>query len=506
MVIGGVTDVSVPYDANPAAGAISASLSLAPALIIENMVGQYLYEVLSPSGRFSPITAPFAVTNVPTAQSISGVVYGNGELPFAHAVVVAQDQQMDNPVAAVVADANGQYSLSLPPGNYSLIAGFPNCFYDSSTTPGISLTNGMSVTNNLYLTNGSATVSGTVYDSSNSNGIGGVLLVLQSGNLFAITFTDPNGNYSAALAPSFWKIEPSKERLPRRAYVVSDAKLQVDATAGDVTNANIRLFKGNALFYGRVTDNSNAPFANVEISAGSQSYAAKGLSDPNGYYAVAVLGDITNYWGAQATDPKNSALGNFIFNTFPSTTLSPGQTVHENFVALPAIGTISGRVQDNSGASVAGVVLQANAFINGNNYQAIESSTDSSGNYSLAVAAGQWNLQFLNGGFSDNLDTHGYVDLTAPHYVSIPPTNTIYNITVYPIGTPSISQPQRMSPGQFGFNINGASNVTYTVQVSTSLASPTWLNLFSLTLTNQTVFVTDSHATNSARYYRVQKN
>jgi hypothetical protein len=77
---------------------------------------------------------------------------------------------------------------------------------------------------------------------------------------------------------------------------------------------------------------------------------------------------------------------------------------------------------------------------------------------------------------------------------------------VYPIGTPAIMQAQRISPTQFGFNIQGASNVTYTVQFSTNLLSTNWANLFSLILTNQSVFVTDQHATNSVRFYRVQKN
>jgi hypothetical protein len=152
------------------------------------------------------------------------------------------------------------------------------------------------------------------------------------------------------------------------------------------------------------------------------------------------------------------------------------------------------------------VTLQANAFINGKNYEAVESTTDNSGNYSFAVASGQWDIQFLTGGFQDNLDTHGYVDLTAPHDVTVPPTNSILNMTVYPIGTPAITLPQRISPTQFGFNIEGAPNVTYTVQFSTNVVSTIWQNLFSLILTNDSVFVIDQHATNSPRFYRVLKD
>ena len=186
--------------------------------------------------------------------------------------------------------------------------------------------------------------------------------------------------------------------------------------------------------------------------------------------------------------------------------MNNSQTVQENFIALAANARISGHVQNNSGNPVAGVALFANAMINGNNYQAVDSTTDSSGNYSLAVANGQWNVEFLEGGFSDNLDTHGYADLSSPHIVNIPPTNAVLNLTVYPIGTPLITEPRRFNSSQFGFTINGLTNLTYTVQVSTNLSATNWTPLFSLILTNNTFPVVDNRATNSPRFYRVLKN
>jgi hypothetical protein len=236
------------------------------------------------------------------------------------------------------------------------------------------------------------------------------------------------------------------------------------------------------------------------------SFDAKGYTDQNGYYAVAVLADGTNYWNCSVNDGQDVAIINYVLNTFNNLIVSSNQTILQNFVALPAIGTISGHVQDNSGSPVTGVSLYGNAIISGNNYQTLDGITDNLGNYSLAVAAGQWNVQFLNGGFQDNLDTHGYVDFNTPHVVNIPPTNAVLNITVYPIGTPVITLPQRFSSTQFGFTISGASNVTYTVEVSTNLASTNWASLFSLTLTNGVFPVVDSQATNGLRFYRVKKN
>jgi hypothetical protein len=508
-IIGTITNINVPFDSNAATGAITTTLNCPGALLLDNMVGHYVYQVISTEGQ---ATATFAVTNANLAQSVSGIIYSNdGVTPLPYAVMVAQDQQANNPAGAVVADSAGHYFLTLNPSSYFLIAGMPNYYYNQGLAPSVILTNGMSATNNLTLTNGTATISGNVFDSGNSNGIGGLLVQLQAGKLFAITFTDTNGNYNAAVTSNFWTLQPSKQRLTRRAYVEPEATFQVDASSGTVTNANIALPKGNALFYGRITDTNGAPFVNVEFDGSTgngitNSFDAKGYSDQNGNYAVAILGDVTNYWSDNANSSKNTALGNYIVNFYNTMTFSPGQTMQENFTALPVTAAISGHVQDNSGTNVVGVGLNAIATINGDNYESLDGTTDNSGNYTLAVASGTWSVQFFTGNFSDSLDNHGYVDLNTPHYVSIPPTNAVLNMVVYPIGTPLIVGPARFSRTQFGFSVEGAVGVNYTVQVSTNLTITNWANLTSFQLTSNFFPVVDTQATNSARFYRVQKN
>jgi hypothetical protein len=302
--------------------------------------------------------------------------------------------------------------------------------------------------------------------------------------------------------------QPEKHRLTRRAFILPEAvPFQFDASGGSVTNANIALPKGTALFYGRITDISNNTYANIDVDGSANTnYEADGFSDPNGYYSVAVIGDNTNEWYCSINSGQNTSLANYVVNTFDSLTLSNSQTVLQNFVALPATATISGHVQDNSGTNVTGVGLSAFANIGGNYYQSLDGTTDSSGNYSLSVASGQWSVQFFTGNYSDALDFNGYADLYGPHFVNIPPTNAILNITVYPLGTPLMTGPQRFGSQQFSFAINGAVNVSYTVQVSTNLASTNWVDLFSFQLTNNPFIVTDYNATNSPRYYRVLKN
>src|ERR1051325_11393203 len=505
-LIGGITNLNVPFDSNPATGSIITTHNFIPALIVDTFVASYIYRVVSPTGRFTPVSTTFTVTNTSFNQFVSGTVFSNG-VPLPNAVVVAQDTAVDNPTAGTVTDSSGRYFLPLRPGSYALLAVVPNFYFDQSLAPFITLTNGMSSTNNLFLTNGTVTISGSVYDSVTSNKVDGAMLQLQSGNLFAIAFTDVNGNYSAAVSPAFWKIQPSKERYARRGYVVSQDKLQVDTTAGSVANVGIAVIPGNALFYGRITDNSNTPLPNVEVDCGNgNSFSSKGYSDANGNYAAAVLGDVTNQWNCGVNNSKDPLLGDVIFNSFNTTTVSPNQTILQNFVALPATARISGYVHDNSGNPVSGVTLTGGATIGGSRYQTLDSTTDNTGYYSLAVASGYWDVQFLNGGFEDNLDTHGFVDLSAPHFVSIPPANVTLNLTVYPLGTPAISGGHRLSSTQFAFSVNGATNVSYTVEVSPNLAQGNWSPLFSFLLTTNPFTIVDPNATNNPRFYRVKKD
>ncbi len=503
-VAGTVTNVNIPIDHNPAGGAITATLNVAPPLTLANIVGQQIYQVSSPTARFAPVTTTFVVTNAPTAQSISGTVLAGGA-PVPNAVVVAMIQPNGEYAGATVADGAGNYSLNLDPGNYGVLSVLPNYYTDQSAAPQFTLTNGMNATNSLFMTNGlvANTISGQIYNSANSNGVPGVFVQLQSGNLFTVAFSDASGNYSAPVNPSFWKIKPAKERLPRRAYLVSQNGLQVDATAGSVTGANVPLYKGNALMYGHITDVSNTPLANIIFDANDNNsqFAAKGYSDANGNYAVAVLAITNDSWYCNAN--SSVALTDYILNNFQNTNVSIGSLIQENFVALPITAHISGRVLDKTGNPVTGVSLLASTF--DNSYQSQNQQTDSSGNYSLGVASGAWYVSFSDGGES-GLDTAGFVDLYGPYGVTVPPTNNVLNITVYPIGTALISQPQRMSSAQFGFTINGAPNVSYTVQVSTNLATNSWANLFSLTLTNNSFPVVDPNATNKMRFYRILKN
>ncbi|MSU57878.1 MAG: carboxypeptidase regulatory-like domain-containing protein [Pedosphaera sp.] len=509
--IGGKTNLNVPFDTNPTASNITTTIFFSPPLAIENIVGQHIFRVVSPTGRFTAVNATFTVTNAALNQTLTGTVFRAGS-PATNAVVIVLNALSGGVAGGVIADSAGRYAIRLPTNSYQLIATYPNAFTDMAAAPQVTLTNGMTATNNLFLTNGTVTLSGTTRDATNSSGLGGVMLLFESGNYLSVAFSDSNGTYSAALSSSFWKLDVEEERLLRRGYVLPAQKPQYNLTTGAVANANVSFPKANAMFYGRLTNHLGVPLANVRFDANdgqggdSSMFQGRGFSDANGYYSVAVLAG-TNQWYCSPDTAGAPALANYIFSQGQSVLFSNTQTFQLNFTALPTTAKISGQVKDNAGNPVAGVLLGGNANIGGLNYSSANVDTDNSGNYSFGVAPGQWYVQFTSGDdSSENLNNRGLVDLYGPYPVTIPPTNATQNITVFPTGSAVIGPLELYGGGYLGLNITGTVSTTYTLQVCTDATLTNWSPLTSFQLTGNPFQILDTDATNVMRYYRLLKN
>jgi len=508
--IGGQTNLNVPFDVNATGGAITTTLFFSVPLFVENFVGQHIFRVVSPSGRFTPVDATFIVTNAAFSQSMIGQVF-LGSLPATNAVVVALTGADGTYAGAALADSAGRYSLRLPTNNYMLIASQPDCYFDMSHAPQFALTNGMTATNNLYLTNGTVTLSGSVRDATNNSALGGVFLLLESTGYLAIAFSASNGTFSAAVAPSIWQFEIQSERLSRRGYVTPAGVPPVDTTTGAVANVNFLLPKANAMIYGRLTSNLGAPFATVAFEADDgqnspSAFRSRGFSDANGYYAVAVLAE-ANSWYCSPSTWDAPALAHYVVSGGQSVSLSTGQAFQQDFTALPATAQISGRVQDNGGNPVPGVAISGYAFIGGRYYNSAYTLTDPDGNYSFVAASGQWYVQFTaNGSDSESLATLGLVDLFGPYQVNIPSTNVVLNITVHPIGSSALGAPQRISPSQVSLEVSGSFNTIYTLQVATNLSASNWAPLFQFQLPSSRYPIVDNQATSPRRFYRLLRN
>ena len=508
--VGGITNLNIPYDSNSATDTITATLSFA--LPLENLACQKIYRIVgNPAGAFTPVTAVLTVTNATLGQSVSGVVYSNGITPMPNAVVVALTATNQNYVAGTVANAAGQYYLTLSPGTYVLLPTYPGYYADQSQLPVVNLTNGLLATNKLYLTNGTASIGGTVYDFGNSNVYGGVFLQAQSGNFFEIAFADTNGYYSFGVTPSSnWKIRPPPERLSRRALLSLQANsIITNAAAGNVTNANIGLFKGTNLFYGQLTI-SNAPVPNVSIEANDDGevYASKGYTDSNGNYTVATLLN-TNALPASMTwfcSPSPNGQWNlftsFIFNYADNIIFTNTPSYLQNFIGLPTSCTVSGRLVNNTNQPLVGVGVGGTAVIGGLQYVTGFVDTDTNGNFTVYTAPGTWSFN-ANCCGNNSLASQNYYEVGFVP-VTVPPTVTGIKIKAFPADQPQAGQPERNSNSQFNFNIYGANGHNYTVQSIGSLGSFSWNPLVTITnLSGNSYFIQDGQATNSSGFYRV---
>jgi Protein of unknown function (DUF1416) len=498
--IGGVTNINVPFDSDPAGGAIT-TIPLGSPLSFENIVGRHIYQVTDP-GHFTPQTATFSVTNAALAQAVSGTVFSGGAF-VPGALVVALTPPNGDFAGAVIANNSGQYTFNLIPGSYLLFALASNSYIDQSTAPFVTLTNGNNANADLYVTNSAVTISGQVYNQANSNALGGVFVQLESesGNLNSFAFTGTNGTYTGAATPGNWEVIVQSSRLARRAFMASQNGLQVDASGGSVSDANVALYKANALFYGRVTDASSIGISGLHMYAQDDvdEFESEGFTDTNGSYTVAVLA--TNGFWSCSLSTEGPDLAGYVFSRGVSTNLSAGDTVLQNFGLSAATAQISGYIRDNLGNPVVGVSIGADAVIGGNLFDTAQVETDDQGYYAFGAASGIWSVH-VNCCGDNGLESYGLYDLFN-HSVTIPPTNTVVNITVFEIGTPLLSQPAHFGSSIFGFGLNGSSGSNYTIQVSTNLSSG-WSTILVTNLPGNFIYFQDNEATNKQRFYRVK--
>src|SRR5579872_4900067 len=167
-IIGGVTNINIPFDSTPVDGAITSPLNLAGQGAAQRLVAPYLFVLSSPTGRWSPLTNHFAVTNSVLGQSVSGLAQLNGtNIPFALVLLSYYNPSSSgfNPVGGAVANASGAFTIAAPPAPYQLFGFTTSLLANTSVSP-FTLASGVSVTNNVSLSSSSQTISGQFVDVS----------------------------------------------------------------------------------------------------------------------------------------------------------------------------------------------------------------------------------------------------------------------------------------------------------------------------------------------------
>ncbi|MEI8123086.1 MAG: carboxypeptidase-like regulatory domain-containing protein, partial [bacterium] len=389
-MIGGVTNVNIPYDSDPTPGAIRTEAGFLTVGLSQTCVGRYLYRFSSPTGGFAAATNAFAVTNTVYGQGFTGKVQCNGtNIPYA-GVLVMEDER--GPIAETVADGSGTYSIQVAPGVYQLGAFKSGYVCDMGTQPAFTLGAGSPITTNLNLIPATQSISGRFVDATNSSiGLPGMLVVAQStNNLLVLGFTGTNGDFAVPVTASGWEVGVDDEALSSYGYLSFQDRSPIDTTTGSVSGVAIAFPRGTALFYGTVKDDQNHPLAGLSLNAednGDYYSEGRGVTDTNGNYAIAVLA------GAWHVKPSNNSpgYGNYLFSGV-NTNIADGQAARVNFTGCIGV-TVSGCVR-GGGAPLEGLNVQVGTIIfhegGGWNWQQTYqgNSTDSGGRYSIIVPPG----------------------------------------------------------------------------------------------------------------------
>jgi len=399
-LIGGATNINIPYDHGVADGAISTTVSMATVGVIHRFAAQYLYVVSSPSNHFASITNIFLVTNPPTGQTITGTVLSNSTpVPYSAVLVGSAATGDFNPQTGTIANSNGVYSINVSPGLYIAVP-----LHDNNVgipVGPIDVVASATVVTNLGLVGATATISGQVADAANASVPLPGLLLSAEGNGLATAVTDPNGNFTLPVTTgSQWKVGGDEGAWSFLGYVNSNDHVKFDVS-GNVSGLQLSYPKGNAMFYGRVVDNNNQPLAGVPLfgqnANGSGAYQGSATTAANGKYSMALVDG--NWDIGVDTGSLGPEFGQYIFsqalfaynNGGGGTNFSPNSAVQQDFVAMLATNKISGFLRDSSSNGISGVQVFANAIINGTPF-ATQTTTDSSGFYSMSIGNGEWNV------------------------------------------------------------------------------------------------------------------
>jgi hypothetical protein len=476
MVIGGVTNINVPGDTDTIAGQITAKLNFPGGDFVQNIVVKCLFKLSSPAGHFLPMTNGFNVTNFPFGPKITGNVVSSGvNVPYATVLFFPAPRGGDNgsgtPVAGMVANSAGAYTIQLPPGTYVPMALKSNYVANYTTSPILTLKSSP-ITTNLSLTIATASISGKLVDVLNPGiGLPGLFVPAMNSSGFIGTGTsDTNGNFTIRVTSGQWQLDGSPLGLDLHGYVAYNNGTNINAGTTGFIGA---FYKATSLFYGTMKDDSGNPLPGIAIGASDNNYQIfdnDGYSDANGNYVTGAVGGLGSGdpWHAEVN--HKSEHPNYLFSQSPleqngGTNLAAGQAVLQNFTAVLATNQISGHVQFN-GTNVIGVQVYARATIGGVSYHS-EADTDGNGNYSFNVAnSNDWNVNVLECCDNDSLDNIlGNGNYVPPNSqdIAIANNNGTANFTVQLCGGISIITTSPLPDGTNG--------VSYYTQLQASSCS-----------------------------------
>ncbi len=389
--IGGVRNKNVPGDNDETAdGVINETFDLSDTRDFQHHVGSYLFRLSSPTANFTPILRPFAVTNSTLGQAVTGTVAGG-----ANALVILLKPTNDGgePFAGGFADAAGAFSISCAPGSYQVIAAKPGMITDFGAGPSVTVNASANANVNFSLTTAaSQTFTGTLTNAVSGGVLPGVQVRMESATgLFAVGYTDDQGNFSMGLTPGQWSLEVDEKALAALGFVAPDNGPSFDTSGGVPPNQVIAMQPTTALFYGFFREGGTVnPIAAMPFEARIQngSLSGQGRTGTDGYYTVGVVA------GTWSVGPENDALAaRGILASSTNTTIAGGQAVRVDFASRTVTAHLTGQVVDNFGVPLNNFTLVVQPVpLASNGAGSYYPSTDATGNFDIGLSAGTWNI------------------------------------------------------------------------------------------------------------------
>lgn len=388
--IGGVRNKNVPGDSDETENTvINETLDFSDPTDFQHHVAPYLFRVSSPTANFAPILRPFAVTNSTLGQAVTGTVAG---APYALVILLKPNGDGGEPFAGGFADAAGAFSISCQPGTYQAIAAKPGMISNFGSAPGVTLTAGVNANVNLSVTAASQNFTGTLTNAVSGGVLPGVQMrAMSATGLFAVSYTDNQGNFDIGLTPGQWEIEIDETALGSLGYVAPNQDVTVDTSGGAPASQVIPVQPATALFYGNFREggtlNGISAFPiGANISGGNSS--VRGRTDAAGYYTVGVVA------GNWSIGPENDALtARGILASSTNSAIAGGQAVRVDFASRTVTAHLTGQVVDNFGVPLNNFTLVAQPVpLTPGGANSYYPSTDASGNFDIGLSAGTWNI------------------------------------------------------------------------------------------------------------------
>lgn len=393
--IGGVRNANVPADEDGAAdGQIRVGLPFGLVSESGRLVSPYVYRLTGLSAGFAEVRKTFSIADPSLAQKVGGtVLFGGAPVPRAGVVFLTSTGD-GRFVGGVVADGSGRYSMSLPPGSYSVFAFKPGFVGDFDHAPSFTLGAGANANVDVSLVAAARTITGKIADAVDGSGLAGMQVFILGGGFAALAASDGDGNFSVNVTPRQWTFDSLNEAgLAALGYMGAggDSGLTVDATSANVSGVVLSCVRATSLIYGKLRDPQGQPVAGIHLRAQPNRQGdarAVGFTDALGGFCLAVSpGD----WrfdqdASRPLDPR-------YFVEVGQQTLSEGQAVRRDLLASPITSHVAGQVLKDDGSPLTnGAVMVWRMDGSGSAWVDL----DAAGRYSLGLVAGSWHLQLEN--------------------------------------------------------------------------------------------------------------